>query len=802
MATLSRVSYRGGMSAIQDRAPDRLAELVAARCGHVHLVGICGIGMAGLAFHLRGMGFNVSGCDASPNHLADWLRAADIEVWCSHDAAHIDSAVTWVVRSAAVSLDSAELRAACARRIPVFRRGEVLPHLLTRSFSVAVSGTHGKTTTSSFVTQMLRTTGRDPSWCIGGEVPALGGVAGRGAGEVLVVESDESDGTVALYRPDIAVVTNIEFDHMEHFESVAAFEACFRRFILQAGRRVIYGGDDPRAVALCAHLDSAVSFGFHADCDLRARDVSETASSTSFSVTDQDGTETRLRIPVGGRHNVLNALAATAVCREIGMPFDQITAALAEVQLPRRRFEVVAQQRGVTVISDYAHHPSEVAALVRTARLAMPRRLLAVFQPHRFTRTLALGPDFPSAFEGVDHLVLTPVYAASESPLAGGSTWDLYAHFRRAGSFSVDAEAEPERPHTVLVAGSLGEAWRHIKGQLTEGDLLLVVGAGDVEDVARWAADHVATGGTTRLAGVGDVGAGEVPDGLDASDVRANESLAGKTTLGVGGEAEVWVAAGTESDLVRALSWAERRALPVRFLGGGSNVLVSDLGVPGMVLRLAGPAFREIREADGVVVAGAGVSMARFQAWLERHGWAGLEFLEGIPGELGGALRMNAGAWGHSILERVLWIRCLNLLGKACTVLPSDLKAGYRSCAGLDGKVAIEAAFRLERGAVVEIRERRMATARKRDWMRGLRSAGSVFKNPPGASAGALIESAGLKGLSVGGAEVSVQHANVIVTEHGACASDVRALLEIVRGEVARTAGVRLEPELVLWNDA
>jgi len=210
------------------------------------MMGVCGVGMAGVAFLLRVRGFTVTGCDAHLNRLAAWLARHGVKVAAGHRPAHLRPAPQWIVRTPAVAEDNPEMARARAGGIPVFARGQVLPELLAGHTSVAVCGTHGKTTTTTFITHMLRHAGRDPSWCIGGENPAFGdGVAGAGRGGHMVVEADESDGTLALYRPDIAVVTNIEFDHMEHFASVAAFEDCFRTFIRQARRQVVYCAEDP-----------------------------------------------------------------------------------------------------------------------------------------------------------------------------------------------------------------------------------------------------------------------------------------------------------------------------------------------------------------------------------------------------------------------------------------------------------------------------------------------------------------------------------------------------------------------------
>jgi len=308
--------------------------------GHVHLVGICGVGMAGVAFLLKERGFKVSGCDLSPGHMAEWLTARGIDVFSQHDPGHIESDVEWVITSSAIPADCAEVSHARESGLPVFSRGLVLSQLLAGHRSVAVGGTHGKTTTTTFIAQLLRTAGRDPSWCIGGEVAGQSGmgVSNRGSGGVMVVEADESDGSIEFYKPDIAVVTNIEFDHMEHFDNNQAFEECFRTFIRNARQKIVFCLDDPKAVDLfrCQGEEDVrfISYGFSEGADVKGRDLRQTASSINFLVNYRGKELGRVHLPVTGAHNALNALAAATVALELGLSFDKIRKGLKHVILP------------------------------------------------------------------------------------------------------------------------------------------------------------------------------------------------------------------------------------------------------------------------------------------------------------------------------------------------------------------------------------------------------------------------------------------------------------------------------------
>ena len=400
----------------------------------IHMIGIGGIGMAGLAFLLKERGHSVSGCDEHENRQTAWLSEQGIPVLIGHDQSHLAD-VEWIIRTTAVPDDHPEVVNA---KVPVSRRGEVLPVLLRDRFTIAVSGTHGKTTTTSMIAQILGC-----GYCIGGEVPGFDGVARDG--QIMVVEADESDGTIANYHPGIAVITNIEYDHMEHHANVEAFEACFKTFIANTKQKIVYCAEDPAAARLCAGNSKAVPYRF-----------------------------TPLKVSLPGRHNQLNACAALEVAKQWKTEAE-IFQCLERIKPVRRRFERVFEG-DYTIISDYAHHPTEIRALIQTTLETLkPKRLLGVFQPHRYTRTKALIDDFPPAFQGLEKLWLLPVYAASEKPLAGGTSEDLM------NRFPVDFK------NRIKIFHTLEKVWQDIQSELRAGDVLLIIGAGDIEQLAEWA---------------------------------------------------------------------------------------------------------------------------------------------------------------------------------------------------------------------------------------------------------------------------------------------------------------------------
>ncbi len=452
----------------------RIQQILNARPGGaVHLLGIGGVGMAGLASFLQHRGFQVSGCDLEANPFTSRLQDAHITVLKGHDPAHLDVDPILLIRSTAVPEDHPEVLHAHKRAIPVYRRGEVFPALLRDEYTIAVSGTHGKTTTTALCAHVLRTCGRHPSFFVGGEWGEAGRVFDAGKEPMVIAEADESDGTLIHYQPNVSVITGIDYDHMEHFADETEFVGVFRRFIEQTSDRTIICADDERLRALVKGRPRPLTYGFAADADVRAVEVEESAERTSFTLLVKGADTGRFELPLTGRHNVQNALAALAVAHHLQIPLDQAGAALSTFRPVRRRFERVGVWRGVPVYSDYAHHPTEIKALIGAARQLQPRRLLAIFQPHRYSRTRALGNSFPSAFEGVDHVILAPIYAASEQPLEGGRLEDLAMHFLAHGDVS------------FRTARDLDDAWAQFEAFAREGDLLLLVGAGDIERLGR-----------------------------------------------------------------------------------------------------------------------------------------------------------------------------------------------------------------------------------------------------------------------------------------------------------------------------
>jgi UDP-N-acetylenolpyruvoylglucosamine reductase len=522
-----------------------------------------------------------------------------------------------------------------------------------------------------------------------------------------------------------------------------------------------------------------ISFGFSEQADLRAVHAEMTQHGSSFDLTWRGDFIGRVSLPISGRHNIINALGASVAALHVGVSPQTILEHLSVAcsELPGRRFERIAERVGVSYVADYAHHPQELHAAIQMARLQQPKRLIVDFQPHRYTRTLALGPEFPAAFADADEVILLPVYAASESPLLGGSTCDLYAHFRTQ---------LPAKP--ILLARSIRETWHYLKRHVQPGDFVLIAGAGDVIQLA----DEVRQACAVACAPVLFK-----PEKISGVSAVAHASLSSWSYYGVGGSVPWRLEVANETALTALLRACRADSIPVHLFGAGANQWVSDLGLDGCAIRFSKEACCEYaHEKEGTLVLGCGWRGPALLDKLTEEGWSGLEFLEGVPGSLGGWLAMNAGAHGDEIANHLLWVRCVESDGSLRVMSRDELAFGYRACVGLQGLVAIACALRLTHTDPEVIKAKRREIRAKRIPLAGLRTAGSVFKNPPGNSAGKILDQAGCKGLRIGGAYVTDFHANIIAVDDTATASDILALLQVMQNRVSIATGILLEPEV------
>jgi UDP-N-acetylmuramate--alanine ligase len=437
---------------------------------NVHFVGIGGIGMSGLAEVLATSGWTVSGCDLKRSATTDLLESRGVRVLFGHAPSHLAGAGLVVV-TAAVHGENDEIDAARAAGIPVVRRSELLGEVVNRKRAIGVAGTHGKTTTSAMIATILEEAGLDPTVLVGGMIRNYGTNAKVGAGEYLVVEADEYDRTFHQLHPVVAVVTNIEADHLEYYGSLEAIVEAFRVFVqgIRPGGVLIACHDDPAVVRLLDGMSCdcrVVRYGLNAGADLTATRISFHDRGSSFEVPGSGF----FKLFVPGEHNVLNALAAIAVGLELEIDPPVVGSALAKYLGVERRFQILGDYAGAIIVDDYAHHPTEIRATLAAARKGFPeRRVVAVFQPHLYSRTRDFAADFASALRTADVAIVAPIYAAREQPIAGVSA-------------KMIADAAPGL--VEFLDRSNNEIYNEMRRRLQPDDIFITMGAGDVNEIA------------------------------------------------------------------------------------------------------------------------------------------------------------------------------------------------------------------------------------------------------------------------------------------------------------------------------
>ncbi len=442
----------------------------------IHIVGMGGSGMSAIAEVLAGMGHRVSGSDLRPSPGLDRLEGLGVQVFVGHNAANLghagDAAVDLVAVSTAVPADNPEVAAARARSVPVLNRSTILAAICGERRAIAVSGTHGKTTTSSLLALGLVGAGLRPSFIVGGEIIGLGSGARWDDGDWLVVEADESDGTFLELPCAIALVTSVEPDHLEHYGTFAVLEEAFDRFVGHARDHRVVCADDPGAAVL-GRRHRAVSYGTSSAADMRMVEVVGGRSSVRFDLVDHGEPVGEVEVPLPGLHNARNAAGAITAALLAGAPFGPVVAAVAGSAGIGRRFQVRGERRGVTVVDDYAHLPGEVAAALAAAHDGKWKRIVCIFQPHRYSRTAALWRDFASAFTDADVVLVTDIYAAGEQPRPGVS-----------GRLIVDAVTAIHPDASVTYVPTRADLLARLRQLLRPGDLCLTLGAGDLTTLA------------------------------------------------------------------------------------------------------------------------------------------------------------------------------------------------------------------------------------------------------------------------------------------------------------------------------
>jgi UDP-N-acetylenolpyruvoylglucosamine reductase len=801
---------------------------------HVHLLGAGGMGMAPLGLYLAQLGFRVSGEDDGWNPaVRGLLERAGVSVTA---AGGLPGEAGLLVFSSAVAPTHPSRRRATAAGLPQVRRGEMLAEVLKGKKLVAVVGSHGKTTTTAMLITALAQADFPCGWILGGlfngpeadgassprgEEPPPAQVSGS---DWVVAEVDESDGTIDGFAPAVTVAVNLDWDHADHYAKLADLEAAFAALFART-RDAVFISD---ACTLSARIASrllergvppgsgdagrrpAATFTFGRTGDYQCQLVSDTAGGLRLALGGKF-TPKEAVVRAQGGFNAVNAAAALAVAQHLGAKITPES--LARFAGVRRR-QTLLHASAIRVYEDYAHHPTEIRALLNALRHTVESplvggpgsavrpqgptrqpasgRLVVVFQPHRFTRTARFKAEFAAALAGADSLFLMDVYAASETPVAGGTSADIYAELRKTGA----------EHHVTYLPGADAGLLDALRAALRPGDTLAFVGAGDIDQAARRFVTRLQAEEKREAACNEFIAAARMRVTAETKLVE-RELLAPRTTMRVGGPARVYAEPATVEDLRHLLLEANHRGLPVLLLGRGSNLIIPDEGVDGIVISLGHANWQKFAvQPDGRIWAGAGLRLKNLCGLATQAGLKGFEFLEGIPGSVGGALRMNAGAMGGWMFDVVDEVHLMSLAGELRVMQKAELHYDYRHCAEVQAAIALGAFLRPAAAAAAADIRRQIDTYQKKRVESQPRepSAGCIFKNPPGTSAGRLIDELGLKGERVGDAEVSPVHANFIVNRGHATSADIIGLVRKIRARVKSARGIDLEPEVMLYG--
>ncbi len=745
----------------------------------IHCLGAGGAGMLPLALYLSDAGHEVSAEDDALNAESRALLESKGVTLRSF----LQEPGTGVVFSSAISASHPARVFAESNGSLCLRRGECLALIAKEKKLVAIAGSHGKTTTCGMLIDILKQAGVEFSYLLGAQFDGLP-PSQFSQSEWLVAEIDESDGTIEGFYPEVTVVLNVDHDHHARYKSESEYFAAFARLVERTSGTAIVDATLKERLRESAPAP-VVSLGEGGDVELTAK-----PSGSSWTELSLSGA-TQLKEAVVNRKGHMNAVdAAFALLAAEAMGLEDRIGKVIEFTPIKRRQRCWYNSPAIQVFEDYAHHPREIDALLDSLGEKPGWQTVVVFQAHRYSRTRELKAEFARSLSGCEELVLLDVYAASEEPIEGGSGQDLYEECRKLMD-------------RVIFISSVVDPVLTLKARAHQGPVRIVfLGAGLGDQVAKRLSDALA--GEDKRWGALNRALAAVSS--FSTSIRADEPMANKTTMRVGGAAERYFEPESLAQLVAVLKACRKEGITVRPLGRGSNLVVSDEGVSGLVIRLSHPYWSRFELlGEGRARLGAGMRIKALCGQTAKEGLEGFEFLEGIPGSLGGVLRMNAGAMGGWVFDVVESVRYVTLSGELLEAKKGDLDFGYRYCRELESAIAIDAVFVSKKSDARQTDIRRTIDTyqnKRKESQPREPSAGCIFKNPEGDSAGRLIDELGLKGAVVGGTEISHVHGNFIINRGGASSADVIELVKFARKVARERKGVELHPEVLLFGSS
>ncbi len=744
----------------------------------IDLIGVAGSGMSGLASLLLALGHRVSGSDKVTTEETKRLEKLGLSFFTTHCEREVEDC-DMVIYSSAIKPNNLAYDAAFRAGIPLVRRAEALAAIMAVKEGVVVAGTHGKTTTSALTAHVLRHGQLHPSHYVGAEIPILGTNAHWDpAGTLFVAEGDESDGTLVNFHPAHSIILNIEAEHLDHYDGLDAIKAVFSQLLDQTSGYWIYCAEDPVAAEVCSHGPNAIGYGWQGNpqAAYTAELIAIEPDHSDFQVYQRGSLLGLATLGIPGKHNVSNALAAIALASELGVPFSAIQHALKTFRGAKRRFQIRHRSPRFTLVDDYGHHPSEIAATLATAKGLNPQRILCLFQPHRYSRTQLLKKEFGAAFHDVDQLFVTDIYPASEKPLPGVTGETILEEVRAQSSVKCSST-----PSLITARDQLGNAIR-------PGDLVITLGAGNVHEAGRCIARDLPV--LERL--------WEILDAQGGGMARLYEPMHLHTTFRIGGPAQFWIQPQTIVALADIVRYLRGASIPIRVIGRGSNLLVDDGGIRGAVIHPAKGEFEQVHVEGDTLIAGAGARLKKIASTARNARLGGFEWMEGIPGNLGGAIRMNAGAMGTETFDQIVSVRFIDLDGSIREKPLAEIQHHYRNVPEFEEQLIVSAVLR---GTVLpstdEIDSKLAASHHKRRTTQPVgASAGCTFKNPAPCAAGKLIDELSLKGMEHGPVRVSEIHGNFLVNTGGATARNVLDLVAQIQSRAMEERGIPLELEV------
>jgi UDP-N-acetylenolpyruvoylglucosamine reductase len=735
-------------------------------------LGVGGAGMAPLAMWLAETGDSIFGYDDYLKQGAlDYLTNAKVDLL---DVVMIEDIASYdqIVYSNAIAKTHRLLKEAERLGIPCLKRGEMLSQIAQTKKLVAIVGSHGKTTTSALIGHAIQQLGLSINFIVGGFFQDARLPYNFSDSEWLLAEIDESDGTINQFNPEITVLLNLDWDHADFYKDFNSLKKVFEELLQRTRSKILIEASNLNM------FESREAF--QNKCLLIDPQSSVLEDSISHPRNDFLNTE----------FNRYNQVFAESVLRLFESELPKIEDLFSEFPGVERRQTVLLSKEQLIVLEDYAHHPSEIDILLKAIKDEYQNsELTVVFQPHRYSRTKAFNKEFIQSLSGADSVFILPVYSAFEAECEGGKADDLLSAFQ---GISAELLRLDQEGIGVLVSNCS-------EPSNNKGRVLLFIGAGSINEFAH-AFCAVYKNSNPQKAWL------EYTEKKVSSDcvLKLSENLAAKTTFKIGGMSDYYAEPTSISDVLALIQSARLFGLPYFCLGRGSNVLVSDSGYNGLVLRFNHKNWQKIRKIDeSHIWVGCGVRLKELCGRVAQLGFAGFEFLEGIPGTLGGALRMNAGAmgrWTFDVVERVLMV---NSASKVEEFERDAFTIEYRKVREIAEGIALGAVLKLgEVQGSDSIRERMDSYSDVRKGSQPIApSAGCIFKNPEKDYAGRLIDELGLKKMSVGGAEVSDKHGNFIVNRGGSTSKDVQSLIALIQKRVKEARGIDLETEVLLLGN-